>query len=165
MSERSHTYLVWLFPVVFLSFAGFSRGQVTARGVVQSPSEAPPEALVFASPIGKVTFPHALHVNELGAACTYCHHPAATAPLNTPHSQWLPKAGHQCLACHKKRDSTGEHYACTDCHSQPAPARERVIPSRKVAIHLTCGRCHEIGRGQDASKACVNCHAGEKAPW
>lgn len=165
MSERTHIHIIGASWAALLLLVGLSPGQATAQGSAQRLSEAPPEELVFTSPIGKITFPHALHVSDLGATCTDCHHPAVAPALKTPHPQWLPKAGHQCLACHGKQETTSRHYACTDCHSQPLPASHGVIPSRKVAIHLTCARCHEMGTAQAASKACVNCHAGEKAPW
>ncbi len=164
MSACSHNHVVRNFVAVLLVLIGFSPGPARARGDVHG-KQNPPEELVFPSPIGTVTFPHALHVTDLGASCTDCHHPAAAPALETPHPQWLPKAGHQCLACHGKKETTAEHFACTDCHSQPLPASHGVIPSRKVAIHLTCGRCHEFGTGPVASKACVTCHSGAKAPW
>ncbi|MFN3412541.1 MAG: cytochrome c3 family protein [Thermoanaerobaculum sp.] len=166
MSEYSHNHVVGRFWAVLLVLVGFSPGLATTQGETEKSNAAPPEELVFASPVGTVTFPHALHVTDLGAACTDCHHPAAAPALKTPHPQWLPKAGHQCLACHgKKETNTAEHYACTDCHSQPLPASHGVVSSRKVAIHLACARCHEFGTAQDANKACGNCHAGAKVPW
>ncbi|KDA54275.1 hypothetical protein EG19_12395 [Thermoanaerobaculum aquaticum] len=165
MSERTHNRLVKLLEAALLLLLGLSPGWSLAQGQTQQPNHAPPEELLFRSPVGTVSFPHALHVSDLGAACTDCHHPAAAPALNTPHPQWLPKAGHQCLACHGKKETLGKSYGCGGCHSQTLPAGHTVIPSRKVAIHLACGLCHEMGQGKDASKACVSCHAGEKAPW
>lgn len=165
MGDCPHNLLVRPLGVVVLVLVGFSPGRTMAQSQGNQPNHAPPEELVFPSPIGTVTFPHALHVSDLGASCSDCHHIAAAPPLNTPHPQWLPKAGHQCLACHGKQEALGKSYACAGCHSQALPASQGVIPSRKVAIHLTCARCHELGTAQDASKACANCHAGNKAPW
>lgn len=165
MSGCSHNLLFRTFWAAVLLLVGLGLEKAVAQSQGNVPKHGPPEELVFPSPIGAVTFPHALHVSDLGASCPDCHHPAAAPPLNTPHPQWLPKAGHQCLACHGKKETLASHFACGDCHSQPLPASHGVIPSRKVAIHLTCARCHELGTAQDASKACVHCHGGPKAAW
>lgn len=165
MSPCSHIHLTHTLWAMVLLLVGFVPSRTVAQSQKNVPGHAPPEELVFPSPIGTVTFPHAFHVSDLGASCPDCHHPAAAPPLNTPHPQWLPKAGHQCLACHGKKETLASHFACSDCHSQPVPGSRGVVPSRKVAIHLTCARCHELGTAQDASKACGNCHGGEKAPW
>jgi len=29
-------------------------------------------------------------------------------------------------------------------------------------IHKQCWKCHAVGTGKDASKACEKCHAGKK---
>lgn len=126
---------------------------------------APPETVTFPSHVGEVTFPHAMHVEDLGIDCADCHHPVTAPALHTPHPGYFSQCSVPCETCHGAAPERPGEHQCTTCHTGVVDAAHDAIPSAKVALHRTCSACHEIGTGPDASNNCENCHSGPRKPW
>jgi len=153
-----------------LLFAAVILGGVAAAvpgGAVEPPATepAPPEMVTFPSHVGEVTFPHAMHAEDLGIECTDCHHPVTAPKLVTPHPEAFEGCSVQCTTCHGRVATGADDRRCTTCHTARVDAAHDAIPSAKVALHQTCSACHEVGTGPDASASCTNCHSGPKEPW
>ncbi len=125
----------------------------------------PPESVTFPSHVGEVTFPHAMHVDDLGIDCADCHHPVTAPRLTTPHPGYFARCSVPCETCHGAAPERPGDHACASCHTGAVDAAHDAIPSAKVALHRACSACHEIGTGPAASSSCVNCHSGPKKPW
>ncbi len=126
---------------------------------------APPDTVKFSSHVGEVLFPHALHADDLGIACQDCHHRVTAPALTTPHPTYLEQCSGRCDACHGRKGEEACDHKCGTCHPKAINAAHDEIPSPKVAVHQTCGGCHEIGTGPDASASCSNCHTGPTKGW
>ncbi len=129
------------------------------------PAPVPPDTVRFTSHVGEVVFPHALHADELGVDCQDCHHGVTAPKLTTPHPTYMEQCSGSCDACHGRKADEACDHNCDHCHSKVINVEHDEIPSRKVALHHTCGACHEIGTGSEASAACSNCHGGPREPW
>jgi len=125
----------------------------------------PPKTVTFPSHVGEVTFPHAMHVNELEIECSACHHPVTAPKLSTPHPQYFTQCSVPCETCHGASPGRPGEHRCSSCHTSAVDPAHDAIPSTKVALHQSCSACHEIGTGQDASNNCETCHSGPKNPW
>ena len=126
---------------------------------------APPKTVTFPSHVGEVTFPHAMHVDDLGIDCTDCHHPVTAPRLTTPHPGYFRQCPVPCTTCHGAAEERPGDHRCATCHTGTVDAAHDAIPSAKVALHRTCSACHDIGTGPDASNNCETCHTGPKEPW
>lgn len=124
---------------------------------------APPATIVSPSAAGEVTFPHAMHVEELGIACEECHHETGAARLAMPHEEYFKDFWIDCTTCHGNgRQATATPQPCGGCHhASPADAADETL-SAKVVIHRSCGACHPLGTGVEASESCGFCHTGAK---
>jgi len=126
---------------------------------------APPDTVKFPSHVGEVVFPHALHVDDLGIDCQDCHHRVTAPELTTPHPTYLEQCSGSCDACHGRKADEACDHNCGHCHSKVINVAHDRVPSPKVALHRTCGACHEIGTGPQASAVCSNCHGGPMEAW
>ncbi len=134
-------------------------------GGTARPAEGPPPKVVtFPARVGQVTFPHAMHVDDLGIDCTDCHHPVTAPTLDTPHPRYFKACRIPCATCHHADGTARSSHRCTTCHGEPGPRSSRML-SAKVALHRMCGNCHEIGTAKDASASCSFCHTGPRRPW
>lgn len=118
-----------------------------------------PETIV----LGDVTFQHRFHFEDLGLECATCHHETEAAALEMPHPEYFEDLWIDCKTCHHESRSPGEPQECSTCH-HPNPfniADETLSP--KVVIHRSCWGCHEVGKGEAASRSCGSCHAGRNA--
>ncbi len=133
---------------------------------------SPPGEVHWPSHVGEVLFPHRAHVEELGLDCTECHHPTRAPRLETPHPEYFAGELGRCSLCHRgpvgdrgtAAPSGDQAYRCASCHG-PRTTRAGDFPGLKVALHETCGKCHEIGTGPEASARCATCHSGPARPW
>ena len=153
-------------------------GAVVLLALVPPPrvlAASPPVEVRWPSHVGEVVFPHRLHVEDLGLECNSCHHPTRAPKLVTPHPRILAGETQGCALCHredvkpgKARSAEGKQdgraYRCEACHG-PRTTRAGDFPGLRVALHATCGTCHEIGTGAEASASCATCHSGPPKPW
>ncbi|GEM_PF-1989674 len=154
-------------------------GAAVLLGTVLLPlvlAASPPGEIRWSSHVGEVAFPHGMHVEDLGIECTECHHPTRAAKLETPHPEIFTGELQRCSLCHREAGpkrargtSSGNgadtrQYRCATCHG-PRTTRAGEFPGFKVAMHATCGKCHEIGTGTKASASCATCHSGPATPW
>ena len=133
-----------------------------------APSSSPatpkiPAEIKFVSSVGDVTFPHQKHISDFGAQCANCHHQINAKPLKTPHPDYFSASWINCATCHTgSGKSVQKAYVCSACHqTMPKNIADETL-SAKVVIHKQCWRCHAVGTGKEASKACQKCHAGKK---
>jgi len=153
-------------PLAFLVCAVIGVGVTVAVAGGEEPGAAgPPDMVTIPSHVGEVTFPHAMHADDLGIDCADCHHPVTAPALHTPHPETFQGCAVRCDTCHGRTASEPADHRCATCHPARVDAAHDAIPSTKVALHKTCFGCHEVGTGPDASASCVNCHAGPKEPW
>ncbi len=148
-----------------LVVAGLVASVPGGAGEPEPEGGGPPDTVTFPSHVGEVTFPHAMHVEDLGIDCTDCHHPVTAPKLDTPHPKTFESCSVRCDTCHGRKDTEPADHRCTTCHTKTVDAAHDAIPSVKVALHETCFTCHEVGTGPDASGSCANCHSGPKEPW
>ncbi len=151
------------------------RGVAAVAGMALLPlvlAASPPGEVRWPSHVGEVVFPHRAHVEELGLECTECHHPTRAPRLVTPHPEVFSGELRRCALCHREPVTAGGSPApagrqvgrCDSCHG-PRTTRAGDFPGLRVALHATCGKCHEIGTGAAASASCATCHAGPATPW
>ncbi|MDX1701953.1 MAG: cytochrome c3 family protein, partial [Melioribacteraceae bacterium] len=111
---------------------------------------------------GTVTFPHLYHYEDEGIECVECHHEMNAQNIDIPHEEYFEDFWIDCGVCHSN-NVEGEivAHACSDCHnSNPSNIADEMI-SKKVAIHINCWECHEVGTGVEASESCEYCHIRE----
>jgi len=122
-----------------------------------------PVEIEFASSVGDVKFPHQKHISDFGAKCADCHHQIDARPLKTPHPDYFSSSWINCSTCHTDSAKTVQKaYVCSACHeTMPKNITDETL-SAKVVIHKQCWKCHAVGTGKDASKACEKCHTGKK---
>lgn len=145
-------------PFVLLAVAG---GTVVI-GFGGSPNVPPPQrapGLAPRSSIGKATFDHRFHVEDLAIACKACHHETNASPLRMPHANYFDDFWIDCRICHKSAGAAASApQSCSTCHHKsPANLSDETL-SAKVVIHKKCWECHESGRGREAAKGCATCH-------
>jgi len=121
-----------------------------------------PETVRWASSVGEVVFPHALHAEAMEIECASCHHGTAALALEVPHPDYFDDFWVDCSTCHTGREASADAHDCATCHPQK-PTRAAVeMPSVKVAIHRSCWSCHEQENGAAASAGCAFCHRRER---
>ncbi len=134
----------------------------TETGQVEVPGDTPPaipvmpDAVTYESSVGKVLFPHSMH---LKFGCTACHHQIHAKELDTPHPDYLTSSWINCQGCHDTSSNTASnYYKCSDCHhTDPENISDETLSS-KVVIHQSCWKCHKSGTGAQASEGCSDCH-------
>jgi len=126
---------------------------------------APPEEIRWPSSVGEVVFPHQMHVDDVGATCDTCHHETVAPALAVPHPDYFDDFWVDCKTCHNVPSSGGRQavatsgHRCVSCHPERTASGPKVeMPTVKVAIHTSCWKCHEEGRGAEASAQCGVCH-------
>jgi hypothetical protein len=145
-----------LMPLLVLLFlqGGFERADAEPSSL----QDRIPEVIVSSSTIGDVSFPHFLHVDDIGVECDECHHEIDAAALVTPHDGFFDDFWIQCQTCHRDGDVVKVAQSCSNCHNgRPVTIADQRL-SAKVAIHTRCWSCHEVGTGVQATHACQSCH-------
>jgi len=124
------------------------------------------ETISFWARIGKVDFPHLMHIDDFGMACVDCHHETNATSLDIPHAEYFEDFWIDCATCHDASgDAALEPQACSDCHpANPIGIADETLSS-KVVIHRLCWDCHDSGTGTDASESCATCHTGAKTSF
>jgi hypothetical protein len=121
----------------------------------------PATLIVAAGPRPKATFPHEFHYLELEIDCVTCHHETDAAELVVPHKEIFENSADswaRCSSCHRRTAEPAEPQACGNCHhDSPTDVADETL-SAKVVIHRSCWSCHDVGTGQPASRACIQCH-------
>ena len=144
----------------FMLLLAASGVAVNGVGSTQNPPQAQ-RAPVITSPssIGKATFDHRLHFENLQIECKACHHETNASALRMPHKNYFDDFWIDCSICHKSGGTAAtKPQSCSTCHhGSPATIADETL-SAKVVIHQKCWECHESGRGRDASSGCATCH-------
>lgn len=122
-----------------------------------------PSLKSFPSSVGEVTFTHEIHIKDRGIQCVECHHQINAKKLNTPHPDYFSSSSVKCEICHNEAEKLKQKaYTCSECHpTNPVNIADETL-SAKVVVHKQCWKCHQVGAGVDASKACQMCHSGKK---
>lgn len=136
---------------------------LAANSPASSDTLAMPAERIFPSAVGEVIFHHQMHVRDLAIKCVECHHQIDAKKLATPHPDYFKSSWINCKICHKESERIKQKaYTCSECHrASPANIADETLSS-KVVIHQQCWKCHQVGTGKDASKACEKCHSGKK---
>jgi hypothetical protein len=118
----------------------------------------------FPSSVGEVAFTHEIHIKDRGIQCVECHHQINAKKLDTPHPDYFSASSIKCEICHNEAEKTKQKaYTCSECHpTNPVNIADETL-SAKVVVHKQCWKCHQVGAGEDASKACQMCHSGKKS--
>lgn len=105
-----------------------------------------------------LTFPHALHVDDIGVECTVCHSPEKHK------LQIITRSG--CMSCHHE----AQDIACGHCHlAQEALYTGQVAdwgfddgyPDLMAEGEVTCEECHDLSAELSLTairEGCVDCH-------
>ena len=130
----------------------------------RSDTPAMPSVRSFPSSVGEVTFTHEIHVKDRAIQCVECHHQINAGKLNTPHPDYFKSSSIKCEICHNESEHVKQKaYTCSGCHpTNPVNIADETL-SAKVVIHKQCWKCHQVGAGKEASKACEFCHSGKKS--
>jgi hypothetical protein len=122
-----------------------------------------PIDITIPSSIGKVVFPHEMHIKDMEIECVRCHHQIKATELRIPHPEYFRSSWINCNMCHKDSDSKKKKiYSCSECHrAYPRNIADETLSS-KVVVHQKCWECHEVGTGKGASENCKTCHSREK---
>lgn len=138
-------------------------------GAEETRSESPtanldlPGEIIFESSVGKVIFPHKVHVDELDVTCAECHHQIHAKVLDTPHPDYMASSWSNCQTCHNTdAQSMNKYYECSHCHLSDLENIANETLSAKVVTHKSCWNCHETGTGVKASQGCTDCHLKEQ---
>ncbi len=119
----------------------------------------PPEKLFFKEM--ELTFPHALHVSDVGIECAKCHSPEKHK------MRIVTKA--ECMKCHHE----SKDIDCAHCHKPQAALYEGkakvfgVAPRQDVmaAAGTKCTECHELKKGSQTvltvKAKCEECHSAK----
>jgi hypothetical protein len=122
-----------------------------------------PSDITIPSSVGEVVFRHEMHIKDFNIGCVECHHQINARKLDTPHPDYLKASWVSCATCHSESPQRNAVYACSECHrTNPVNIADETA-SAKVVIHQKCWKCHEVARGEDASKGCEKCHSGRKS--
>lgn len=129
----------------------------------RSDTLAIPSVKSFPSSVGEVTFTHETHIKDRSIQCGECHHQIKAKKLDTPHPDYFKSSSIKCEICHNESDKVKQKaYTCSGCHrTNPINIADETL-SAKVVIHKQCWKCHQVGAGKEASKACDFCHSGKK---
>jgi hypothetical protein len=111
------------------------------------------------SSVGEVAFPHQFHFEDLELECQACHHDINAATLRMPHEDYFEDFWIDCRICHKDEGSAvSEPQSCSNCHhDSPTDIADETL-SAKVVVHKQCWECHELEKGEEASRGCKVCH-------
>jgi len=122
-----------------------------------------PSEIRIPSSVGEILFRHQMHIRDLGIKCVDCHHSIDAKKLVTPHPDYFGSSWINCKTCHKESEKIAEGaYVCSECHqTRPKHIADETL-SAKVVTHKQCWKCHRVGTGNEASKACAKCHSGRK---
>ena len=147
-------HLVAVGSVIFLLAAGIP---------CRSDTLAIPSVRSFPSSVGEVTFTHEMHTKDRGIQCAECHHQINAKKLTTPHPDYFKSSSIKCEICHNESEKVKQKaYTCSGCHrTNPVDIADETL-SAKVVVHRQCWKCHQVGVGKEASKACEFCHSGKK---
>jgi len=145
--------------VVAVGFGGFQDPQ----------EEQLPPIIKSSSSAGEVAFPHQFHFEDLEFECLTCHHETNASSLRMPHEDYFEDFWIDCLICHRKDGSAVlQPQSCSKCHhDSPTDIADETL-SAKVVVHKKCWECHELEKGEKASKGCTDCHLqnpGNKSPF
>jgi hypothetical protein len=157
--QRSFTLLrKILFTIIVTAGAaaviGFGRTQDPQEGIT-----APIPVIRSHSSIGDVAFPHQFHFEDLEFECQTCHHETNASALRMPHKDYFDDFWIDCRICHRSDGSTvSRPQSCSNCHhDSPTDIADETL-SAKVVIHKKCWECHELEKGEEASRGCSECH-------
>lgn len=130
----------------------------------RSDALAIPSVKSFPSSVGEVTFTHEMHIKDRGIPCVACHHQINAKKLNTPHPDYFSASSIKCEICHNEAEKVKQKaYTCSGCHrTNPINIADEAL-SAKVVVHKQCWKCHQVGAGKEARKACELCHSGKKS--
>lgn len=147
-----HFAAVW--PIILLLAASLP---------CRSATLAIPSVRSFPSSVGEVIFSHETHVKDRAIQCAECHHQINAKKLETPHPDYFKSSSIKCEICHSESENAEKRaYNCSGCHpANPVNIADESL-SAKVVIHQQCWKCHQVGTGKEASKACESCHSGAK---
>lgn len=138
--------------VILLLFAGARAG-----------SEKDPGGVPETIELGDVSFPHQFHFDALGVACRDCHHETQAGKLEIPHPEYFEDLWIDCKTCHHESRPTTAPQLCSSCHHDtPFDIADETLSS-KVVVHRSCWKCHDVGKGKEASTSCRTCHARKMA--
>lgn len=117
----------------------------------------------FPSSVGEVTFHHEMHFKDLAIKCVECHNSIDAKELVTPHPDYFKSSSIKCEICHSKSGpAKQDSYKCSGCHgTNPMNIADETL-SAKVVVHQQCWKCHQVGKGREASLGCKKCHSGQK---
>jgi len=122
-----------------------------------------PDQIEFETSIGKVMFPHDLHIRELEIDCADCHHQIHAGELVTPHPDYMESSWISCKICHDPDSKMSKkYYRCSDCHHSVLENIADETLSSKVVLHKACWQCHASGTAVQASESCGDCHVKEQ---
>ncbi|OGF65593.1 MAG: hypothetical protein A2Y62_12780 [Candidatus Fischerbacteria bacterium RBG_13_37_8] len=141
---------ICIIVVVSLLIYAENKEQTEIPAVIKSPSTW-----------GEVEFPHQKHFEEFGLDCQTCHHETDAAKLNLPHKEYFDDFWIDCKICHHEVGTPKIAQTCSNCHHSPTSIADETL-SAKVVIHKDCWKCHEIGKGVEASEKCEFCHKGAR---
>ncbi|MGP1676020.1 MAG: cytochrome c3 family protein [Burkholderiales bacterium] len=129
----------------------------------RSDTLAIPSVTTFPSSVGEVTFTHEMHIKDRAIACGECHHQINAKKLTTPHPDYFKSSSIKCEICHNEPEKVKQKvYTCSGCHrTNPVNIADETL-SAKVVIHKQCWKCHQVGAGKEAGRACEFCHSGKK---
>jgi hypothetical protein len=132
----------------------------SARCTTLCHGRAGPSETVFFREM-ELSFPHALHVGDVGIECTTCHSP-------DKHKMRIVTKS-ECMACHhEERD-----IACGHCHKPQKALYEGTAktygvssrPDVMAAAGMGCTDCHELGKGDQTvltlKGKCEECHGAK----
>lgn len=136
---------------------------VVASLPAKSDTMALPSERVFPSTVGEVVFHHEMHTKDLAIKCVACHHQINAQQLTTPHPDYFKSSWINCAICHNASGKVKQSaYSCSACHqANPGNIADETL-STKVVIHQQCWKCHQTGKGKEASTGCEKCHSGKK---
>lgn len=145
--------------LLLIGVAACGIAAVGFRGASDQQEEPLPPVIRSASSVGEVAFPHQFHFEELGMECRTCHHETNASFLRMPHEEYFDDFWIDCLICHGKEASAVlQPHSCSACHhDSPADIADETL-STKVVVHKKCWECHEVGKGEEASRSCTFCH-------
>ncbi|OGA53386.1 MAG: hypothetical protein A3G25_06225 [Betaproteobacteria bacterium RIFCSPLOWO2_12_FULL_63_13] len=139
--------------------------ETAASGAASLSVVAPdiPSEIIIPSSVGAIRFPHQMHIKDLSVKCVDCHHQINARPLSTPHPDYFSSTWINCRTCHEQSEKLSKKaFVCSECHTaRPKNIADETL-SAKVVVHKQCWKCHAVGTGKEASKACEKCHSGKK---
>lgn len=156
MKRTAAPFEVLFTMILFLAGGICLWGAVSAQHVQKKP---PTSVIVSPSTLGEVEFPHQFHFEDLEVECQTCHHETNATVLKMPHADYFEDFWIDCRICHKSDSpAVSRPQACSTCHhDSPTDIADETL-SAKVVIHKNCWECHELEKGENASRGCSDCH-------